>query len=195
MTAAKNKLRLDEAMPLVERCAYAGLREIFDKHAREHGFLVEDMLISRMPGAGPARRALVAKLQEEHGLRVRLIAWTTGFTMGYVKSVLSRERRRRGLPAGTPKLSDREIQKRWNEIMGRPAPKAHKPVAPPKAAKKDNVVRVAEWEGLQRALGGEAAPRKRRRAASVSPIEQAVRGVVSPVSLLGDDPEPTEEDA
>jgi hypothetical protein len=152
------------------------------------------MLISRMPGAGPARRALVAKLQEEHGLRVRLIAWTTGFTMGYVKSVLSRERRRRGLPAGTPKLSDREIQKRWNEIMGRPAPKAHKPVAPPKAAKKDNVVHVAEWEGLQRALGGEAAPRKRRRAASVSPIDGALRESPRAPSLLGDDdPDPTEE--
>lgn len=193
----------DESMPIGERAAWAGLRDLFEQHAAAHGFLVEDMLVSRMPGAGEARRSLVARLNEEHRESLRekythwrqAIGWLTGLSEGYVSHVLTWDRRRRGLPSGVPDMTDREMRKRWDEIMGRPLPDKKKlgrkkasqaalvdaVKQAVKSSTPDAVVMPApQWEELQRALSGDRerkAPRRARASAS----------------LLGDDPEPTEE--
>lgn len=170
----------DESMPLSERAAWAGLREVFERHAESHGFLAEDMLVSRMPGAGEARRSLIALLREDHGQAARAVAWMVGVTEGYVAYVCVWHRRRKGLPASAPKMTDHEMRKRWEEIMGRPLPepKVRKTPLKPHGLKKIDV--APQWEGVERALGGEREPlRKGRRRSSAG--------------LLGNDPEPTEE--
>ena len=202
MTAAKAKQAFDESMPLHERAAWMGLRDVFDKHAQSHGFLTDDMLISRMPGASEARRTLVALLRERHGQAYAAIAWMVGVSAGWCGYVVTQDRRRRGLPAGVPKMTDRDVQKRWAEIMGRPLStnkrdlaRTARVAAPTKVAKKTAKGKpppapAPVWEGLQNALGDAPARKGRRRAASPpDPIEATLRGV----SLLGDDPEPTEE--
>ena len=144
----------DESMPLSERAAWAGLREVFERHAESHGFLAEDMLVSRMPGAGEARRSLIALLREDHGQAARAVAWMVGVTEGYVAYVCVWHRRRKGLPASAPKMTDHEMRKRWEEIMGRPLPepKVRKTPLKPHGLKK-NRRRPAVGGGGARARG------------------------------------------